>query len=504
MRRIAEIYMFDTCTMKCGYCGLAENGRVLDAQQLAPFRDPAFIGKVAHFFNSRTDADQQWMLTFTGGEPLLAPNLAELCRTLFERGNQVAFYTALFVAESQAGFRFLLDHGFPEVDYLMVSFHPEQERDEPAFFRKLKALKNAGHHIFLRFVGHPARLHRLKDLNQRAEELGVCFYPTSLLSTNYPERYTPDQKYELTQYSQSLSQRILLEGGLNTDGLRCFAGTKVIAVNLQTGDITPCISTSTPLLGNIFDGRLDLMTSEITCPEPGINCTCDVHFQQDIIAGAEDGRNFEDMKRTGRAPDFSEAGFLALPKRGISFRTSSKSGIGDVQNDERLFYSLDEVKSAFRRNAKGVMTARFLSRVRFDYEIPALFAFDEHVLCNSAKLAREKPMTLITSPEQWANSVVFPARGTSTRVHSNQPVMVRLTMTVLAGKIGTGLADVSMRNYVDGVEIFSAEGEATIQLIAETQEAVRWLIIRNVTAGGRPSEVILHSIQTYAPRPAEV
>lgn len=32
--QIAEVYMFDTCTHKCGYCWLAESGQVLDFAQL--------------------------------------------------------------------------------------------------------------------------------------------------------------------------------------------------------------------------------------------------------------------------------------------------------------------------------------------------------------------------------------------------------------------------------------------------------------------------------------
>jgi MoaA/NifB/PqqE/SkfB family radical SAM enzyme len=492
--------MFDTCTMKCGYCWLAESGRVLDAAQLAPFRSRAFIGKITHFFNSRTTSDVQWLLTFTGGEPLLAPNLGELCSALFQVGNQVAFYTALFVAESQPGFRFLIDHGFPEVDYIMASFHPEHEADESAFFRKLAALKKAGHHIFLRFVGHPARLHRLGELSARAEDLGVCFYPTALLSTNYPSRYTADQKRELSLHSYSLSQRILLEGGIDTNGVKCFAGSKVIAVNLQTGNITPCISTSQPLLGNILDDKLDLMTSEIVCPQSGINCTCDVHFQQDVVIGAEDSRSFEHMKRTGKAPVGSEEGISTLRQSGMNFRVSTKSGIGDVNNDERLYYSLREVKSSFRTNVVGVVTTMPQSQ-RLDQVIPSLFDLDEHVLCNSATASGTRPLTVVTPGDQWANAVIFPVRQPVAPSRLNRPMMITLTLTVLKGKIGAALADVSTRNYVDGVEIFATQGDATIQLAAESWNEVRWLILRNVAGGGQSSSVILRSIQTHTLEP---
>ena len=119
--------MFDTCTHKCGYCWLAESGQVLDSRQLERFRDPAFVDRVAAFFNSRTTPDRRWLLQLSGGEPLLAPNLERLCTALFEHDNTVAFYTSLFISENHPSFRFLLDHTYPEVDYLMASFHPEAE-----------------------------------------------------------------------------------------------------------------------------------------------------------------------------------------------------------------------------------------------------------------------------------------------------------------------------------------------------------------------------------------
>jgi molybdenum cofactor biosynthesis enzyme MoaA len=81
-RRVAEIYLFDTCTHRCGYCWLAESGQVLDASQLKPFRDLEFVGRVAGFFNRRTSTSTKWLLQFTGGEPLLCPNLEALCAPL--------------------------------------------------------------------------------------------------------------------------------------------------------------------------------------------------------------------------------------------------------------------------------------------------------------------------------------------------------------------------------------------------------------------------------------
>jgi hypothetical protein len=66
--RAAEVYLFETCTMKCGYCWLAESGRVADSSQLAPYRRPGHVEQIAAFFNSRTTAQDAWMLLLTGGD----------------------------------------------------------------------------------------------------------------------------------------------------------------------------------------------------------------------------------------------------------------------------------------------------------------------------------------------------------------------------------------------------------------------------------------------------
>ncbi len=183
--RIVETYMFDACTHRCGYCWLAGSGQVLDFQQLERFRSASWIDSVAAFFNSRTTAGAKWLLQFTGGEPLIAPNLDRLCKSLFDCGNRAAFYTALLVGRNHPGFRFLESTSALGVDYIMASLCPEAELDENCYFEKLIALKDAGHRVFLRFVGHPARLGRLEACRKvrAAKDLFLSHYP---LSTTYP------------------------------------------------------------------------------------------------------------------------------------------------------------------------------------------------------------------------------------------------------------------------------------------------------------------------------
>lgn len=315
---------------------------MLDASQLKPFRDPEFIARVTTFFNRRTTNSERWLLQFTGGEPLLMPNLTTLCTSLFAHGNRVAFYTALLLPETHAGFRFLLTHGAPDVDYVMASFHPEAELDEKTYFRKIELLKERGHNVIVRYVGHPARLSRLDDFDARCRDLDVSFYPTTLLSSTHPGAYTPAERSSLTTHFTSLSQHLQLGGGLRTDALRCHAGSRLISVNLQTGNITPCITVDRPSLGNLFADTLELGTGLAPCPVRSVACLCDVHFQQAIVEGVDDSEAFAAQKRGYVAPTIAnrEPQLAHLP-----FYAGSKMGIGMAQDGARLFFTKEEVKT---------------------------------------------------------------------------------------------------------------------------------------------------------------
>jgi organic radical activating enzyme len=345
--RIAEVYLFDTCTHRCGYCWLAESGQVLDAAQLKPFRDPAFISRVVDFFNSRTADDQKWLLQFTGGEPLLTPNLGSLCDPLLQNGNRVAFYTALLLPESHAGFRFLMEHSAPEVDYIMASYHPEAELDELTYFRKIERLKSRGHNVIIRYVGHSARLSRMDAIEARCRELDVCFYPTTLLSNTHPREYAPAERAALAEHFTSLSQHIQLAGGLRTETLTCSAGSRLIAINLQTGNITPCITVDRPSLGNLFTDTLALYEGPGTCPVSGIACVCDIHYQQSIVSGIDDSRAFAAQKR-GYVDPVAAGARLPAAVASMAFYQGVGMGIGTVQDTWRLYFTRDEVKQRWQ------------------------------------------------------------------------------------------------------------------------------------------------------------
>ena len=156
--------VFTTCPLKCGYCTIAESGAVLDNAQLEPYRNLDYVNRIDDFFNKRTDENTHWTLELTGGDPLLMPNLPAFCERLFVHGNLVSFYTSLFFNKNNQNFRFLLTLSGQQVDYIMASFHPEAEPHEDEYFEKVAPLKEAGHHILIRFVAHPKRFASLRRI----------------------------------------------------------------------------------------------------------------------------------------------------------------------------------------------------------------------------------------------------------------------------------------------------------------------------------------------------
>lgn len=432
--RVAEIYMFDTCTHRCGYCWLAESGQVLDFAQLEPFRDPSFINKITSFFVSQTAPGTKWLLQLTGGEPLIAPNLDRLLGPLIAADHRIAFYTALLVGPNHPGFRFLLANSYPQVDYIMASFHPEAEMDEPRYFEKLRMLKDVGHKVFLRFVGQPQRLNRLQELSDRCRDLDICFYPTTLTSTNYPGAYTEEQRDLLRSQFSSLSQHVQLEGGLDTTDLICYGGSRIIAVNLQTGNITPCITVQSPSLGNIFENRLELRDAPIRCPVPGISCRCDVHFQQNIVTCVEDRSRFERQMDGFAPPEDFQPRVMEMRENGVRFYADSSTGIGRVADDTRLFYTIDEVRENYRKS-RGLPLTR-LKRNDMREIAGAVQEIRVAAADGEVHIQPGAPTHIITPAARWSYATVLPLAIPSNVAGE---LWVRIRTRVVKGEGGFGV-----------------------------------------------------------------
>jgi organic radical activating enzyme len=484
--------MFDTCTHKCGYCWLAESGQVLDFNQLKPFEDLEFIGKIQSFFLKRTSPGLGWLLQLTGGEPLIAPNLDRLAEPLFEAGNRVAVYTALLVGKDHPGFRFLRKHSAPQVEYIMASLHPEAELDRARYFEKIQMLKEAGHNVIVRFVAQPRRLPQMTELADRCRELDVCFYPTTLFSNQYPGAYSQPERELLQSHFSSIAQYIQLEGGLDTTQLKCYAGSRIIAVNLQTGNITPCISVNRPSLGNIFEDRLELNRDSIECPEPGIGCICDVHYHQNIVIDAWDRENFEKQVRGFAPPRDLRPGIAALSAGGMHFHRAAGKAIGDVVDDTRSFFTIGEMKDNYRKR-HGV--PRLTAQNRHLREIPKIAGAIRAIGAGSS-LDLGPPMRIVTSRERWSYAAEIPIVALPSAAVTE--IWVKVRARVFTGEAGFGLLNRAGTDFHERAFLPAGTEVVTLYLRSSAPSDVASVVIQNSSPDGNPAVAELYDVSFLA------
>jgi hypothetical protein len=164
--------------------------------------------------------------------------------------------------------------------------------------------------VLVRFVGAPQLLSLIPMLEERCRELGVTLMPTTLFTPEYPKGYTTEQRATLAASMVGYSSLLQLEGGLSMQGRQCEAGDRIFAARLhQGGDVTPCISTDKPVLGNVFENTLKVLPGLKGCMRPDRICSCDIHFQQRIVAGADDSTEFAEIlagRGIRRGADFDE------------------------------------------------------------------------------------------------------------------------------------------------------------------------------------------------------
>jgi MoaA/NifB/PqqE/SkfB family radical SAM enzyme len=297
-RNIMSLWLFDTCNFRCGYCSLVESGAVQRTEQLLPFRDPKYISQLTRFFAENRPGGRSWMIQLTGGEPMLMPNINLFCHELLKIGDSVAIYT-----NGSAPIQKTFDmDAIPAIAYIQFSFHPNWHLEKDAlekFFDNAREAKSLGIPSLVRFVGAPSVLHLLPMLEERCRIDGLGFLPTTLFDPTYPRAYSKQEKDYLASFMSGYSSLMQLDGGVVVSGDRgCLASDRVFAARLsQGGDITPCISTGKPVLGNIFRNELQWIPGLKPCYKEDKVCSCDVHFQQELVEGISDAEDFNAILR---------------------------------------------------------------------------------------------------------------------------------------------------------------------------------------------------------------
>jgi organic radical activating enzyme len=351
MFRDIEVMLFHTCNYNCAYCGFVTGGTVGHIADMEPFRDRAYVDTVVSFFRRHSSENNKWNFLFSGGEPLLTPNLAYFSGCLIKEGNKVRYNTNLSVPIERDQ-EWLAANPPDAVDVLMVSLHPESLENYDIIFERRKTLKSLGYRIIARAVGHPLLLDQLDRLDREMASIGISFTPIPMFSTNYPEAYNSEQKKLLTQHIKSFGQMIQLAGGLDVSDRLCHAGSRLLALGLGKsgkGDLYRCVSTSQTggYMGNIFSGeKIEFLTGPTRCTRPDQTCTCSFHFESNAVIGAEDGENYEQM-RNGSATNIESRFLEATHKNHLKFApTKAQASQGTEIGETILIYKAHSVLEA--------------------------------------------------------------------------------------------------------------------------------------------------------------
>lgn len=373
----------------------------------------------------------------------------------------------------------------------MASFHPEAELDEARYFDKIRMLKDADHNVILRFVGQPQRLPRMAELADRCRELDVSFAPTAMFSNRYPGAYSKQERELLQSHFSSIAQHIQLDGGLDTTGLSCYAGSRMIAMNLQTGNITPCITVSGPSLGNIFEDRLELNRDPIRCPEPGISCICDVHYQQNIVIGVHDRENFADQMRGFTPPRDLRSEVANLQGRDMHLHRPSGKGIGDVADDTRSFFAISEIKENYRQ-IRGL--PRMSVGNRDLHEMPGI-AGAIGPAGSGSTVDLGSPVRIVSPQGRWSYAALVPI---ATLPAGIAEIWVRVRARVSAGAAGFGLLNRAGDAFHERAFVDAGTERITFYLRSSAPSDVAAVIIQNSSPDGEPAEVELFDVSVLA------
>ena len=182
--------------MFCHYCALFSDNKERDFREK---QSPAKPINISAMMNSLEASGKTFLISFTGGEPFLVPNIVEACAAL-SRKHFICFNTNLTA----------LDMGFFEVvnmDHLgmlniSMQIQPMEKLNlTDRFIEKIHAMESIGFSRYqITVVADPALFNRIKYYRDNFEKHGIKFKLIPMIDGGgvckgkaYPESYTPEE-----------------------------------------------------------------------------------------------------------------------------------------------------------------------------------------------------------------------------------------------------------------------------------------------------------------------
>jgi 2-polyprenyl-3-methyl-5-hydroxy-6-metoxy-1,4-benzoquinol methylase len=129
--------------------------------------------------------------------------------------------------------------------------------------------------------------------------------------------------------------------------------------------------------------------------------------------------------------------------------------------------------------------------------------FCQAVACAGAHVTGAKPMSVVTSPQQWSDAVRIALQMPPRLVNAAAVLSVSVEMEVLQGRIGVLILDSNQNRLSPDVERSSLEGKTAFAFRFCKPGERAWLVIRNNSPDGKPSRCIVNAINTTVLEPGE-
>jgi FkbM family methyltransferase len=129
-------------------------------------------------------------------------------------------------------------------------------------------------------------------------------------------------------------------------------------------------------------------------------------------------------------------------------------------------------------------------------ELTAKFDLRNIKPCNSARIEGEDPLRVTTPSEQWAYAAVVPLNWENEEpIPDGFRLSVKVDALVETGMIGVAIAAPDLQSFVSSERSASATASnVTLDLKLDQLRAGLWLVIRNISHGGKASRVRLHRV----------
>ena len=293
------IVVFDVhgvCNQSCAYCvarASQEFGRIVE---------PESVAKIKCFFSKHGPFN----LLFTGGEPLITPNISDWFRFFVDCGHTISIQTNL-----KTGTDNLIESLPPEkTGWILASLHSVALRKLGKFLESAKMLKCKGYPLVVKMVLDKTMVKELEYIyeNLTQDDIGVMLSPQICFPEKnrpHPIIYSLDEWELIIPRITLLSSWLYFAGGFKSRGRQCHAGSRAFYIRAHAGTISGCAHSFPSGLGDLYDNKFLPASAPVMCELD--QCICDYNYYSGIISGLDDSEWFYDLTQgCVRVPSFSE------------------------------------------------------------------------------------------------------------------------------------------------------------------------------------------------------